>query len=152
MQPSPTAETSKLLFPNLRFCISSPLTVSGPNRFLSNRDHGRSRCSTNLPHLGPPCSWLAARRRVSLWSSSRQLRQRAESRSAWTAGRSPLARRCSLPLVKCPDEGVRVFVAQQIRSLVQFERGTQQVVLCHFPPRFFHQALKRQSLCEQAPL
>ena len=52
-------------------------------------------------------------------------------------------------LVKCPDEGVRVFVPQQIRGLVQFERGVQQVVLCHLPPRFFHQALKRKSLCEQ---
>ncbi len=74
------------------------------------------------------------------------------SSCAWDAGRSPLPGGRSLPLVKCPDEGVRVVVSQKIRRLVQFERRLQQIMLRHFPARLFHQALKLQSLREQAPL
>src|SRR3974390_1674729 len=66
--------------------------------------------------------------------------------------RPPLARRSPLPLVKCPDEGVRFFVSQQICRLVQLERGLGQVVLCHIPPPFFHESVKRYSFFEQAPL
>src|SRR6266568_3638373 len=95
MQPSPMAETSRLLLPNLRFCIFPPTTV--------NRNQPRSL----------PAS--SATRRETLRS---------------------------FPLVKCPDEGIRIFVSEEIGGLVQFERGLQQVVLCHFPPRFFHPAVR----------
>src|SRR5260221_552834 len=36
MQPSPRADTSRLLLPNLRFCIVSPFCCFGPNHLVSN--------------------------------------------------------------------------------------------------------------------
>src|SRR5260221_527473 len=36
MQPSPRADTSRLLLPNLRFCIVSPFSSYGPNHLVSN--------------------------------------------------------------------------------------------------------------------
>src|SRR3974377_4192 len=66
--------------------------------------------------------------------------------------RTPFAGGDSLPPVKRANEGVWVFVSQQIGCLVQFERGLAKVVLCHFPPRLLDQIVKRQPLFKQAPL
>src|SRR2546428_3413373 len=43
-------------------------------------------------------------------------------------------------------------VREKIRGLVQFKRRSQQIVLCQFPTRFFHQAVERHSLIEKAAL
>ena len=43
-------------------------------------------------------------------------------------------------------------MSQQMHSLVQSERGLQQVVLYHFTPRFFHQFMKHNTLCKEASL
>src|SRR5579862_2534892 len=80
------------------------------------------------------------------------LSDRRASGRALGAGRPPLAGRRSLPPVKRPEEGVRILISQQIRGLVQFERGFEQVVLRQFAPRFLHQVLEGDALRQQPPL
>src|SRR5438093_1903906 len=125
MQPSPIAETPRLLFPSLRFCIVSPSKPVGLAR------HTGAVTFTVIRKLVVTPSALS---------------------SAWTVRRSPLAWRRSLPLEKCKDKGVGIFVSQQIGSVGQLERGLAQVVLCHFPPGLLDQAVKRNSFFKQAPL
>src|ERR1035438_6211010 len=57
MQPSPMAETSKLLFPSLRFCIVSPLTrmIPATEDFLTI---ATSRCLHSKYH--PGALWVGA--------------------------------------------------------------------------------------------
>jgi len=55
-------------------------------------------------------------------------------------------------MVERTDKRIRVFVPQQIRRFIQFERRLQQIMLCHFPPGFFNQVLKRKPIRQQAPL
>src|SRR5271157_3150983 len=51
MQPSPMADTSRLLFPSLRFCISSPSKSEAVKRLLS---HAVPRASERAEFL-PTC-------------------------------------------------------------------------------------------------
>src|SRR5437870_11088355 len=58
MQPSPRADTSKLLFPSLRFCIVSPtsrlLKTNQPQRRRGTEDDSKSK--RNTPVLLPSFS------------------------------------------------------------------------------------------------
>src|SRR5260221_11763941 len=55
MQPSPRADTSRLLLPNLRFCIVSPFCCFGPNHLVSNPDRITFALLTGFEPEGNGC-------------------------------------------------------------------------------------------------
>ena len=65
---------------------------------------------------------------------------------------SPLSRRRSFPLMESAEEGVGIFVAQEIGRFVQLESGVEQVVASQLTTRFFQQKLEREALLCEAPL
>ena len=65
---------------------------------------------------------------------------------------SPLSWRSAFPIVESAEEGVCIFIAQEIGSLIQFPRGVEQVVTGQLPARVVQQTLKPSSFVCQAAL
>ena len=58
---------------------------------------------------------------------------------------SPFTWRSTFPHLEGAEEGLGIFVTQQVGGLIQFHRAMLEVMLCQLAPRIFHHLLKRDA-------